>query len=127
MLLLTLRDVSEEREMARRLVEAQEKLIESEKKSAMMEVAGAAAHELNQPLTSVMTTLSLMRRLLRDTGGRPVELLDTLEQESERMASIIRRLSKATEYTTKSYVGQARIIDLERASGGSADDGEGDE
>lgn len=123
MILLTMRDVTYERQTARRLVEAQERLIDSEKKSAMMEVAGAAAHELNQPLTSLMTSLSMIRRLLPDSPERPLRLIDTMEQEAERMASIIRRLSKLTEYTTKTYVGSARIIDLERASDDEPDTG----
>jgi len=116
MILLTMREVTHERLTARRLVEARERLIESEKRSAMMEVAGAAAHELNQPLTSVMTTLSMLRRLLESGDDRTLRIVNTMEQEIERMASIIRRLSKLTEYTTKTYVGSARIIDLERAA-----------
>ncbi|MCK9462746.1 MAG: GAF domain-containing protein [Proteobacteria bacterium] len=116
MTLLTMRDVTEDRATARHLVEARERLIESEKKSAMMEVAGAAAHELNQPLTSVMTSVAMMRRLLAGDDERPRKLMETVEREAERMASIIRRLSKLTEYTTKSYVGTARIIDLDRVA-----------
>ncbi len=117
MVLLTIRDVTRERGMAAQLAETQERLLESEKKSLMMEVAGAAAHELNQPLTSVLTTAAFLRRVTAGSGDQPARLIGTLEQEAERMAAIIRRLSKLTEYTTKSYVGRARIIDLERASG----------
>jgi hypothetical protein len=39
-----------------------------------------------------------------------------MEQESERMALIIRRLTQITSYTTKNYVGTAKIIDLDIAS-----------
>jgi signal transduction histidine kinase len=113
MTLLTMRDVTEERSMGQRLAEARERLIRSEKKAAMMEVAGAAAHELNQPLTSVMTSTAMLRRLLADSDGGEGRLLETLEQEAERMAAIIRRLGELTEYSTKSYVGNARIIDLD--------------
>jgi PAS domain S-box-containing protein len=116
MTLLTMRDVTEDRAMARHLAETRERLIESEKKSAMMEVAGAAAHELNQPLTSVMTSIAMMRRLLMDKPNVPLKVMETIELEAERMASIIRRLSKLTEYSTKSYVGTARIIDLDRVA-----------
>ncbi len=120
MTLLTMRDVTEERITARRLIDAQARLIEHEKKSAMMEVAGAAAHELNQPLTSVMASTTMIRRLMVNIKDSPLRLVETIEKESERMASIIRRLSKLTEYTTKTYVGKARIIDLDAVS----DDGE---
>jgi PAS domain S-box-containing protein len=117
MLLLTIRDVTRERGMAAQLADAQERLVESEKKSLMMEIAGAAAHELNQPLTSVLTTAAMLRRVMGGDQAQAARLVETLEQESERMAAIIRRFSKLTEYSTKSYVGRARIIDLERASG----------
>jgi len=123
MIVLTMRDVTEERRMAQRLAEAREKLIQSEKQGAMMEVAGAAAHELNQPLTSVMTSVAMLKRIQGDGEGPASRLIETMEQETERMASIIRRLSTITRYTTKSYVGEARIIDLEGASGGGADAG----
>jgi len=118
MTLLTMRDVTEERAMGRRLAEARERLLESERKAAMMEVAGAAAHELNQPLTTVMTSMAMLRRLIGGDDSGAVRLIGTLEQEAERMAAIIRRLGELTEFTTKSYVGKARIIDLDPAAGG---------
>ena len=47
-------DLRERLHMEERLASAQEKLEVSEKQAVAMELAGAAAHELNQPLTSVM-------------------------------------------------------------------------
>jgi PAS domain S-box-containing protein len=123
MMLLTVRDVTDERDTERRLAEAQRRLVLSEKQAAMAELAGAAAHELNQPLTSVMTSLAMLRRLL-EGNAREQQIVDTIEQESERMASIIRRMGKITNYTTKSYVGEAKIIDLD---GAYVDEGEGEE
>ena len=57
----------------------------------------------------------------------PLRLVETIEKESERMASIIRRLSKLTEYTTKTYVGNARIIDLDSVSDDDKSDTENDQ
>jgi hypothetical protein len=37
--------------------------------------------------------------------------------EAQRMAEIVRKVGSITKYETKSYVGEARILDLERASG----------
>ena len=71
MTLLTMRDVTKERVTARRLVAAQARIIEHEKKSAMMEVAGGAAHELNQPLTSVMTSSVSATTMPPPTDGKP--------------------------------------------------------
>ncbi len=113
MTLLTIRDVTGERLTARRLLEAQEQLIRSEKQTAIMELAGAAAHELNQPLTSVLTSLAIFKRLANDGVETPLRLLEAMEQEVDRMTAIIRKLSSLTDYTTRQYVGDARIVDLE--------------
>jgi PAS domain S-box-containing protein len=116
MTLLIMRDVTDERAMAHRLVEAQKKLIESEKRAALVALAGTAAHELNNPLTSVFTSLAMARRQMRSNGQIEERVLDTIENEADRMASIIRQFSKITQYSTTNYVGEARIIDLEKAA-----------
>jgi hypothetical protein len=38
--------------------------------------------------------------------------------QAERMAEIVRKIGKITKYETKSYVGRARILDLDKAAGG---------
>ena len=80
------------------------------------ELAGAAAHELNQPLTSVLGFSELLlRRTPENDKGR--EELVTILREADRMAQIVRKIGKITRYETKSYVGHAKILDLDRASG----------
>jgi signal transduction histidine kinase len=116
MILLTMRDVTQERQMARRLVDAQQKLIQTEKQTAIMEVAGAAAHELNQPLTVLLTSIAMLKRILSKTDNSPHKLLDAMENELDRMTKIIQKLSSLTDYTTKDYVGQSKIVDLDRSS-----------
>lgn len=97
------------------LAQAQEKLAVSEKQALIAEVAGATAHELNQPLTSVMGYAELLRRKLdRDSPGR--HAADVIYREAERMAEIVRKIGKLTRYETKSYVGQQKIIDLDRSA-----------
>jgi hypothetical protein len=51
-------------------------------------------------------------------AGTPLHRAATVTiTESERMAEIVRKIGKITRYETKSYVGEQRILDLERASG----------
>ena len=116
MILLTMRDVTYDRLTALRLMEVQKRLIENEKQAAMIEVAGAAAHELNQPLTSILTSMAMIRKLIPDIAEKHSNFVSVIEREVDRMASIVKRLSTLTDYTTKSYVGKARIIDLDRAA-----------
>jgi len=102
-----------------------EKAHRAEKLSAIAEIAGAAAHELNQPLTSVMASAAMLRRV-GDNESERSRLLDAIENESDRMASIIRKLSKVTKYQTKKYVGEAKIVDLEGASDDESEGKNGD-
>lgn len=108
-------DLRERLHMEERLASAQEKLAVSEKQAVAIELAGAAAHELNQPLTSVMGYAQvLMRKLGPDDVHLPT--LRTILEEADRMAAIVRKLGSVTRYETKSYVGGAQIIDLERSA-----------
>jgi PAS domain S-box-containing protein len=108
-------DLRERLHMEERLASAQEKLEISEKQAVAIELAGAAAHELNQPLTSVMGYAQvLMRKLGPDNVHLP--MVRTVLDEAERMAAIVRKLGSVTRYETKSYVGGAQIIDLDRAT-----------
>jgi PAS domain S-box-containing protein len=108
-------DLRERLRMEERLANAQEKLAVSEKQAVAIELAGAAAHELNQPLTSVMGYAQmLIRKLPRHDSHVP--LVETILNEAERMAGIVRQLGSLTRYETKSYVGGAQIIDLDRSA-----------
>ncbi len=101
--------------MEERLASAQEKLAVSEKQSVAIELAGGAAHELNQPLTSVM---GYAQMLLRKLGAADphVGLAQTIFEEAERMAGIVRKLGSLTRYETKVYVGSAQILDIDRSA-----------
>jgi PAS domain S-box-containing protein len=115
-------DLRERILMEANLVEVREKLQISEKQALVAELAGTTAHELNQPLTSIMGYAELIKRRL------PVELgplpdpagvrraLDIILREAERMAEIVRKIGRITRYETKAYVGDTRILDLEKSS-----------
>ena len=108
-------DLRERLQMQERLAAAQQELRAREKQAIIAELAGAAAHELNQPLTSVMGYAELLkRRLDRDTPA--YSAAHVIVNEAERMAEIVRKIGKITKYETKNYVGAAKILDLDKAS-----------
>lgn len=108
-------DLRDRMQLERKLSDAETRLEETEKTAVIVELAGTAAHELNQPLTSVMGYADLLKRKLKedDFAYRPV---DIIYREAERMAEIVRKIGKITRYETKSYIGTAKILDLDKAS-----------
>jgi PAS domain S-box-containing protein len=98
-----------------RLAETQQELAVQERKAVIVELAGATAHELNQPLTAVMGYAELLA--LRLEEGSPLgQASRAIVREAERMADIVRKIGKLTKYETKPYVGETKIIDIDRAA-----------
>jgi len=108
-------DLRDRISLERKLTDAEARLLESEKNAVIVALAGTAAHELNQPLTSVMGYAELLKRKIKETEPtwRPV---DIIHREAERMAEIVKKIGKITRYETKAYVGSAKIVDLDKAA-----------
>lgn len=112
-------DLRDKLRIERRLNEAQAKLAQTERQALIAELAGTAAHELNQPLTSVLAYAELLLRKTQE--GDPAHKAATvISAEAQRMADIVRKIGKITRYETKSYVGSQNILDLDRASTGES-------
>ncbi len=110
-----LSDLRERLLIEERLLKTEEKLAWSERQALLVELAGTAAHELNQPLTSVMGYAQLLQRQLPMEYSDIHEYATVLVREAERIAEIVRKIGHITRYETKSYVGEARILDLDKA------------
>lgn len=108
-------DLRERIRVERQLEKAQERLAVSEKQMVVAELAGAMAHELNQPLTGVMASAELLQRKLGDNS----EFAHTIERmngEAKRIAEIVYKIGHLTRYETTAYVGSQKILDLDRAA-----------
>lgn len=101
--------------MEGRLAEAQRQLQDRQRQDTIAEVAGAAAHELNQPLTSVMGYAEYLKRAV---SGDPTlaHAVEVIMGETQRMADIVRKVGRLTRYETKPYVGGTKIVDIDRSS-----------
>lgn len=78
-----------ERTQALRLAQAE--VARGEKLASIGQLAAGIAHELNNPLTGVLTFTSLLRKKMPE-GSLDAEDLDLVIRETRRCASIIRRL-----------------------------------
>ncbi|MGB3052253.1 MAG: PAS domain S-box protein [Polyangiales bacterium] len=121
-IVLIFADLRDRIRVEERLAEAQKKLAFTEKQGVLAELAGTAAHELNQPLTSMMAYAELLLRQSEpDSSG--AKAARVLIREAERMAEIVRKIGKITRYETTSYVGHQKIFDLDRAADGPGEPG----
>lgn len=108
------------------LKRTQDRLIEKQKEAAVVEMAGAASHELNQPLTAIMGNLQLVMARLPKQDPL-VERLNKVMGQVERMVEIVKKIGKITRYRTKRYAENVKIVDIDESSGADENEKEGAE
>jgi signal transduction histidine kinase len=80
----------------------------------VLQTAGAACHEINQPLQEIIGLIDIIQ--LQHEDNEIAGKLTPIKRAVERLAGIVRKLNSITRYETKQYSGGATIIDLDRAS-----------
>jgi PAS domain S-box-containing protein len=102
------RDVSDRKQ-------AEKERLKKEKLQGVLEMAGAACHELNQPLQIVSGYFELLINDIPD--GHPlIETLNIIREQIEKMARITKKIMKITKYRTKPYIQGSMIIDIDKSS-----------
>jgi hypothetical protein len=91
------------------------KEVTSEKLDAVMSLAGAAAHELRQPLQIIISFLCLLKDEI-GSNETMVRYSDAIEESCLRMDSIIKKLCNVTQYRLKNYSEDLKILDLVKSS-----------
>jgi len=84
-------DLRERLEMERKLMETQEKLLQSEKLAAMGRLTSQIAHELNNPLYGIMNTLELVKTEISPQSKRR-KILDMALSETVRLTELLRKM-----------------------------------
>ena len=103
------------------LKKTQEETLIRKALEATIETAGAACHELNQPLQALMNLADAALGDLQPDHPVHNDLQDIL-LNSIKMASITQKLSNLTSYQTSKYSPYSNILDLDASS----NDGDGD-
>ncbi len=116
-----LADLRPQLEAEEQLEAARAKLHEAEKVQVVAELAGMAAHELNQPLTSVLGYAELIKNRYvnhanTNADDRMNHAVGVIYQQAMRMAEIVKKLGRITKYETKPYSGSTSIVDLDGSS-----------
>ncbi len=107
LIFFSLRNISHRRRL-------EEQRREAARLAGVVEVAGAAAHELNQPLTSLLASGEMMR-MYHD----PADLKRQARRmvaDAQSLAAMVERFGRVVRYETKEYLPGRTILDLERAA-----------
>lgn len=100
--------------MYQRYLKSQEKVRENEKLSVLMETAGAAAHEINQPLQSI---IGFAEMLIEDPDQpNKKEMLESIMLAGMKISRILTNMQSIRQYATKTYAGRHEIVDLDQAT-----------
>lgn len=92
-----------------------DELIAEKQKTVLLELAGGAAHELNQPLTIIKTTAYLLKNKVNGDKFDKDEFIryfEKIDKSIERMSSIIGNMKNLEDYQTKNYAMGQKIINL---------------
>ncbi|MCB2193788.1 MAG: PAS domain S-box protein [Deltaproteobacteria bacterium] len=82
--------------------------------TGVVELAGTAAHELNQPLTSLLASSELMT--MYENVPDLKRQATRIRSDALRLARLVERFGRIVRYETKEYLPGRRIIDLDKAA-----------
>jgi len=98
-----------------RLKKLQELVLQSERIKVLVETAGAAAHEINQPLTSIFGMVEILKKELKnDTEAQ--KKLDFILDLANDIKEIIKKMGSVKQYATKPYLKGVDVINFDEAS-----------
>jgi PAS domain S-box-containing protein len=90
---------------------AEEERAQRERVQGVLELAGAACHELNQPLQYIYYILDEIREENPNS-----KVIPELKKQCDRLREITGKLEGITTYQTRDYIRGSKIIDIHQAS-----------
>ena len=97
------------------LKKLQELVLQSERIKVLVETAGAAAHEINQPLTSIFGMVEILKKNL-PKDAQAQQKLDFIFDAASQIRDIIKRMGNIRQYTTKPYSKGVDIVNFEESA-----------
>jgi signal transduction histidine kinase len=92
---------------------AERAIEQAARNDTVVQLAGGVAHELNQPLTMIISSGELLANHERSPEESRV-LAGRMVEAALRMSGIVDKLQGASVYRSKHYVGNVRIVDLDQ-------------
>ena len=93
----------------------EEERLQRERLEGVIEMAGAACHELNQPLQTLVGYSHFLLENLPENS--PVfREVEKIKKSTDQLGKITHKIMNITRYETKEYIGGSKIIDIDKAS-----------
>jgi PAS domain S-box-containing protein len=96
-------------------MQAEKEKLQKEKLEGVLEMAGAACHELNQPLQTISGYYELLIKDIPDDLSLN-EKFKLIQEQIHKMKVIIKKIMKITKYETRPYADGSKIIDIDKSS-----------
>jgi PAS domain S-box-containing protein len=106
-IILTIRDVTAH-------IQLREEHRTKERLQGVLEMAGAAAHELNTPIFSALGTAQLVLDDLDESQMQ--DDLKTIIRNLHAVSELTQKMTRITRYEAKKYVGDVKIVDIGKAA-----------
>ena len=89
--------------------------MEADRLKTLLEIAGGAAHEINQPLTAILGYSEMAMDVLGEDHAAS-SYQKHIIQASMRISEILKRMQAIREYRTRPYADGHQIVDFEKSS-----------
>ena len=97
---------------------------EKQRDLAIIELAGAAAHEINNPLAVIMARLELLLSDLGETDPN-YKSLEQVDHLVHRIANVVQKMGQVRRYQVQNYCGGVNILDLDASAADEEDPDDG--
>jgi len=105
--------VEELKKANQKILEQQKSVIEEERLKVLFQIAGATAHELNQPLTTLLGNIDLIR-MKKEVPEDIAGYFERIEKSGENIDAIIKKIQNIRYYEIKPYYGSTSIINIDQ-------------
>ena len=95
----------------------EEELLQKEKLQAVVEMAGAVCHKMNQPMQAMLVELAECVAMGEFKKDRVTQRVERIQQHLNALREMSHKLMHITRYETRDYLEGEKIIDIDKASG----------
>jgi len=96
-----------------KIIEQQEKVVEEERLKVLLNMAGATAHELNQPLMLLLGNIELID-LCKEEPDKIFKLLDKIKDAGQRISEVVKKIQTIRHYEIQSHDQKTNMINLDQ-------------